>query len=199
MLNANDNQTTVYSITMEYNNVAYQQYMLFSPQNLNPVSGDEYFYIYNYKYLIYLVNQTIINCLNNLNALITLPDGINPPVMNFDITTQICSITLNDTQFGYNETGKINIYFNYPMYALFASIPAFCVNTNANGMDYQLNNLISQDTALLSQEYTTVPLWNPVSSVIFRSNLLPTNSSQTPPLQAYVNGKNTSNSSSINF
>jgi hypothetical protein len=63
-------------------------------------------------------------------------------------------------------------------------------------MDYQLNNLISTNLTLLNQDYSTVPLWNPVSSIIFLSNLIPTYQSQTPPIQIYTNGTLSNNSSS---
>ena len=85
------------------------------------------------------------------------------------------------------------------MYALFASLPASLVNKNQLGMDYQLNNLISQSKTQLVQDYTTVPLWNPISSIIFTSNLLPIYQSMTPPLQVYENGQLTNNSSNSNY
>lgn len=84
------------------------------------------------------------------------------------------------------------------MYSLFASIPASVVNKNSLGMDYQLNNLISQNRGVLMQDYSTVALWNPVSSIIFTSNLIPVYQSETPPIQVYANGKLENNSSTSN-
>ncbi len=66
-------------------------------------------------------------------------------------------------------------------------------------MDYQLNNLMSQDRSALTQDYSTVALWNPVSSVIFTTNLIHIYQSQTPPIQIYKNGSVTNNSSTSNF
>lgn len=112
---------TIYSITMTYNGVSYQQFMQFEPQNLNPVDIDEYYYVYNYQFLIYLMNKCLISCFENLAKLTILSITASSPVMKFDIDTLKCSISLDDTNFGYNETDKINIYFNYAMYTTFAS------------------------------------------------------------------------------
>lgn len=65
-------------------------------------------------------------------------------------------------------------------------------------MDFQINNLISQDTSLLIQEYSTTPIMNPVSSVVFTSNLIPIYQSQTPPIQIYTDGTVSNNSSNFN-
>jgi len=53
---------TIYSVTMQYNGVSYHQFMQFEPQNVNPVDPDEYFYVYSYQYLIYLVNKCVNSC-----------------------------------------------------------------------------------------------------------------------------------------
>lgn len=198
MLNDSDDKTTINSITFQYLGVVYQQYVEFYPQVSNPSTIDEYFYIYNYQYWIYLINQAFISCYNGLNNLTTLPTG-SIPYMNFDINTQICSISINDAYYGYNENNKINIYFNLPLYSLFASLPIQITNINSNGMDFQLNNLISADKSIISQEYSTVGLWNPVSSIVFTSNLLPTYSSITPSINIYKNGSIINGSSSFNF
>lgn len=189
---------TIYSITMSYNGVFYQQFMDFQPQNLNPVDPDEKLYVYSYQYVIYLVNQCLISCFNGLKALEpTLI--VSYPTMSFDINTQISFLSIDNNYYGYNEANKINIYMNYPMYYLFNSLPAALINTNENGCDYQLNNLIGEKQNILTQEYSTVPLWNPVSSVVFTSNLLPICQSQTPPIQIYANGSLTNNNSTSNF
>lgn len=87
---------------------------------------------------------------------------------------------------------------NYQLYALFVSLPNCVVNKNKNGMDIQLNPLISADPTKLTQEYCTTGLWNPISSIVFTTNMIPIVSTNTPPIQEYKNG--TSNSSaSYNF
>jgi hypothetical protein len=190
---------TIYSITMELNGLSTQLFMQFEPQNLNPGDPDEYYYVYNYQFLIYLVNKCFASCFDNLDKLTMLPTDLQPPIMTYDSNTQKCTISFDNEYFGYNESNKINIYKNYAMYTLFASLPNCIVNRNVLGMDLQLNNLISPDPSKLTQDYSTIGIWNPVSSVIFTSNLLPIFASQTPPLQIYANGALLNGSSTFNF
>jgi len=96
------NTNTVYSVTMEYNGVYYQQYMQFTPQNVNPIDSDEYFYVYNYQYLIYLMNQCLSSCLEELGAL-TLLEYTVPPSLSFDPETQKCTMLINDMYYGYKN------------------------------------------------------------------------------------------------
>jgi hypothetical protein len=189
--------TTIYSVTMEINGKQYQQFMQFEPQNLNPADPDEYYYVYNYQFVIYLINKCLASCLTGLRALTTCPTS-SAPTMTFDPTSQKCTLNI-DSGYGYNNSSKINIYLNNAVYALLASLPACVVNKNSLGMDYQLNNLISQSSTALTQDYSTVALWNPVSSIIFTSNLIPIYQSQTPPIQIYENGQIANNSSNFNY
>jgi hypothetical protein len=189
---------TVYSFTFEYNGQYYQQYMEYEPQILNSADSSEYYFVLSYQWFIYLINKCIISALDGLNKLIALPDEITFPKMEIDLLTKICSLNINNSNVGYNETNKINIYMNYQMYSLFVSLPSCIVNKNMNGMDIQINNLISADKTKLSQEFSTTGLWNPISSIVFTTNMIPIVSTNTPPIQIYKNG--TSNSSaSFNF
>lgn len=189
--------TTTYSITMECNGKQFQQYMEFEPQNLSPSDPDEYYYVYNYQFLMYLVNQCFISCLAGLKTVTSTPTNVSPTI-SFDSTSEKCAVNFDSNYYGYNETNKISIYMNYAMFALFASLPASIINRNSLGMDYQLNNKISQNRNVLEQDFGTVSLWNPVSSVIFTSNLIPVYQSQTPPIQIFTNGKLLNNSSTSN-
>ena len=187
---------TIYSFTMEYNGAIHQQYMVFEPQNVNPVDIDEYYYVYSYNYLIYLINNCLSTCIKQVNSYATIP------IMEFDITTKRASLRLNTTQYGCNEPNKVNVYMNYAMYSLFSSIPAYTVNKNSYGMDYQMNtktSIINNGSYILEQEYSTTALWNPISSVVFTSNTLPIYQSQTPPVQIYEDGQLLNNSSSYSF
>jgi len=190
--------TTIYSFTMEINGKQYQQFMAFEPQNLNPQDPDEYYYIYNYQFLIYLVNKCLASCLAGLSALTNCPTS-TAPTMSFDATSQKCTLNIDASAYGYNNSSKINIYMNSAMYALFASMPASMINKTTLGMEYQINNLISESPSAITQDYSTVALWNPVSSVIFTSNLIPIYQSQTPPIQIYENGQIANNSSNFNY
>ena len=71
---------------------------------------------------------------------------------------------LDSNDYGYNEANKINIYMNTPLYALLSTLPA-CAVHQSDGRDFQINNLISHDPTTVVQEYKTIELWNPVSSM----------------------------------
>jgi len=155
-----DVNLTIYSITTEYTDTMtnityyYQQYLQFSPQNENaPVptppsqNGPNYFQnnsqgyynVYNYSYVVYLVNKAITASLAGLCALVTLPTTEIPEI-SFDNINQVANLTLNNLYFGTNEAGKINIYFNQSMYQLFNSFQYYLQNINdANGRNFQLS------------------------------------------------------------
>jgi len=181
-----DDDTTIYSMTMEYNGNFYQQYMNFIPQNSNPVEADEKYYIYSYQYVIYLFNKMINECLVGLNDISATPT-IVPPKMFFEVDSQLCGMRLDSSFYGFNEANKINIYMNTQLYALLSTLPASIIHLS-DGKDFQINNLISDDLDLLTQEYKTIELWNPVSSIVFTSNMLPTYQSVTAPIQVYIDG-----------
>lgn len=189
--------TTIYSFTMEINGKQFQQFMQFEPQNLNPVDPDEHYFVYSYQFVVYLMNKCLASCLAGLSDLTIYTTSV--PTLTFDPTSQKCTLNLNDSAYGFNESGKINIYLNNSLFALLANIPASIVNKNTLGMDYQINNLISQSPSALIQDYCTVALWSPVSSIIFTTNLIPIYQSQTTPCQIYENRQLVNNSSSFNY
>lgn len=194
-LQAGSKNTTVYSVTMEYNGKQYQQYMEFEPQVLN--SSDEYYHCLTYQYVLYLVNKCFQSCLTQLNALTQLPTQVAPQI-NIEIGSNICTLFADSTYYGYNDNNKINIYMNSHMYGLFTSFPNIVVNKPNYGMDFQINNLMSSDPNNLTQEYSTVGLWSPISSIVFTTNFIPILSTTTPPLQLYKNGVSNA-SASFNF
>jgi len=189
--------TTVYSCTMEYNGNVYQRFMEFVPQNTNPFEADERYQVHSYQYVIYLFNNMLNECLVGLNNIENSSVTI-APTFKFDVNSQLCSLEFDSDYYGFNESGKINIYFNTQLYALFSTLPASMVYGNS-GMDFQINNVISADSNVMIQEYKTIELWNPVSSIIFTTNMLPVYDSVTAPIQVYENGELTNNNTSYHF
>lgn len=198
-LQENSRNTTVYSFTFEYNGKAYQQYMNYEPQILNSSDSSEYYHVLSYQWLIYLFNKCIKSGIDGLSSLTPLQaNNYSYPEMVMDLNTKVCSLNSNSAFYGYNAPDKINIYMNYHMYSLFVSLPSCVVNKDVNGMDVQLNNLVSADPNTLTQEYSTTGLWNPISSIVFTTNMIPVQSTTTPPVQIYKNGVSNS-SASYNF
>ena len=131
---------------------------------------------------------------------ITEPYGNNPPYMVFDPATYIITIFADKAYFKDNvndlQPGEVrmNLYFNAALYKLFKSFPARFNGYNNFGKDYQIifyntNNgsntsTLQQDSGgtydalFMTQEYSSVPLWNPIESIVFTSDFLhvePTN------------------------
>ena len=193
----NTNQT-IYSITMEYNGKVQQQYMNYVPQGRTTIGSDDFYDIYNYQYVIYLMNECFRQCFSSLN----LPmNGAKQPFISFDVQTQLCNIIFDENYYGFNEQNKINVYFNFSMNAILNTFPVFVHGNNlANGRNFQLDLRMMKNN-ILQQELSSVGLWNPVNSIVFTSNMIPIEPSANPPIQIYKDGilqTGTSSNTSLN-
>lgn len=156
-------------------------------------NSQTYYDIYNFQYWIYLVNITFTTCFNALNAQVVGAGLVLPtayaPVMSWDVQQNIA--ILNADQAGYDDTASnyIKIYFNPSMYNLFVSFPVVIegFDTIVDGTNIRLimsgfggANIVPYPpvaptyTALqIVQEYSTISLWTPITSIVFTSNTLP--------------------------
>ena len=190
---------TIYSITMSYNGISYQQYLTYSPQSAASVSDDNYYNIYNYQYVIYLANQCLQDCLLGLDNLVVTPINI-APVISINLQTQLMSIAFDTDYYGFNENDKINVYFNYSMMSLFDTFPIYIMKTGSpNGSNYQLDLRLVDVNGCLNQELVTLGSWSPVNSIVFTSNLLPVVSSQIGSFNNIIDGVNNSGNSSNQY
>ena len=173
------------------------------------VNSTGYYDIFNYQYFIQLVNQTFQTCFTNLNAQVVGAGLVLPttraPVMAWD--TQANIALLNADVLGYNDTTSnyIRIYFNPSLFNLFSSFPFIIESQDVvpNGKNARLimsgfggANLVPFPpvaplyTALqIVQEYSTLALWTPVTSVVFTSNTLPIVANQVSAPLLFFNGK----------
>lgn len=195
-----DPNLTIYSITLEYNNIVGDPaYVSFSPQNLVasvPLApaytstqlqdnSQGYYDIYTYQYWIYLVNLCFEQAYQNLDDVSTIPSAY-APVMTWDSQNNIAIINADIA--GYGSTG-VKIYFNQALSQLFSSFP-FTINSFSDSFNrnfqLQINTFSvanqadypSFGTALFTgyqvfQEYSTISAWNPVLSIVLVSNTLP--------------------------
>ena len=168
-----------------------------------------YYDIFNYQYWILLVNQTLQQCYTDLNAQVVaaglaLPSA-HAPVMNWD--TQQNVAILNADSAGYNDQAAnyIKIYFNPSMFNLFSSFPFIIESSDvvANGKNSRIimsgfggANVVPYPavapvyTALqIVQEYSTLALWTPITSIVFTSNTLPIVANQVSAPLLFYNGK----------
>ena len=168
-----------------------------------------YYDIYNYQYWIQLVNNTFQQCYNDLNTQVVTAGLALPspyaPVMSWDTQTNIA--ILNADQAGYDDTAAnyIAIYFNPSLFNLFSSFPFIIESANVvpNGKNARIimsgfggANVVPFPpvnplyTALqIVQEYSTIVLWTPITSIVFTSNTLPIVANQVSAPLLFFNGK----------
>jgi hypothetical protein len=137
-----------------------------------------------------MVNPALISAYNQLQVAVSNGGDVLPsnfaPFMLWDPSGSTAILNC-DTE-GYNFAtldDPIKIYFNTPMYNLFSSFSASYFGTNASqGKNFLMNvydtgfntfkNISNGVTYIqVLQEYPTAPLWNPVSSIVFSTSLMP--------------------------
>lgn len=173
-------------------------------------SSTGYYDVYNYQYFIYLVNATLAQCFSDLNTQVVGAGLVLPsayaPVMNWDTQTNIA--IFNADQAGYLDDGSttdyIKIYFNGALFNLFSSFP-FIIEADYDVPDGKNCRLIMSGfagsnivpyppvapvyTALqIVQEYSTIAVWSPITSIVFTSNTLPIIANQVSAPLIYYNG-----------
>jgi hypothetical protein len=171
--------------------------LLFSPQDLTAVApsppltvdayNNPYYYIYNIqKFIFDTVNPAFQTAFTALLALGALPTA-NAPFIEYDPYTGFC--ILDADVLGYNQASaspQIQIFMNANLYQLFNSFNADYVGTSPN-LAYRLRVFNNNNTNIINyptynaiqmyQEFSVIPVWNPVKSIVFTSNLLPVNPS----------------------
>ena len=191
-----DPNLTIYSVSMQYNNQTIQTYIEFIPQDKTSsvppapstlINGmqlfTDYYYVYNYEYVIFLINNALKTCFNNLSSLTTLPT-LNAPYFKWNSTSNTATLISDNAGFNDTSSSYIKLFFNNALFNLFESLPSYTTsNYSENGLIYQISCSsfgvaetidISNTTYLVcNQEFSTIALWNPVVSIIFTSNTLP--------------------------
>ena len=179
-----------------------------------------YYNIFSFQWFINMINTAFVSAmiaLGEIDGIGELP-SINAPFLNWDITTN--SAILNADQAGFSknlnkaDSSVISIYFNNPLFNLFSSFMAIQMGYNATAGQNALlviddyttgsNTIqlpISDPTytaVQIYQDYSTVSLFSPISSVVFCSNL-PIRPSQQSAPAVYYNSVLQSASSSSDY
>lgn len=152
-----------------------------------------YYNIYNYQYWIYLCNLALTQCFNDLNSQVVgaglvLPTA-NAPVLNFDTQNSIAILIADQAGYDTTSADYIKIFFNPAMYQLFSSFPVVINNLTSPtlGINLQIDTNTFGGSTLVQyppvsptytaiqvfQEYSTIALWTPITSIVFCSNTLP--------------------------
>ena len=183
-------------------------------------NSTNYYYCKSYQWFAELINTAIQTALTNLNTAASGDTNYpytelsgKPPVVLFDPNTALFSILFDTSGFSYDPAKRtagsnnpITLIFNAPLYQLFSSFPAVETfpTANTNLITIQTDNLknISTGTTniiLVTQEYNTIALWSPVSSIVFTSNTLPIVPNQLSSPIIYAEGKQLPFSNTSNF
>ena len=228
-LNQDDPNMTIYSLTLEYGNHQIQHFVEYSspdvslpqppPPNPLPDNSSGYYNIYSYQYFINMINNTFISAFNILVDIVGVENmpTVNPPFLSWDSVNNIAII--NADKNGFSGENRINIFFNNSLFNLFSSFLAIYAGYDSSDGKNKLilieNNLAGSNTIQLpissdpliptytaiqmAQEYSTISLWTPISSIVFTSNTLPIVATQTgTPMLFYDSALNLGTSSGNN-
>jgi hypothetical protein len=193
--NVND---TIYAVTLDDGAGTYiTRYIVWSPEDLNavvpptPVPANyndyPYYYSYSYTWFINLVNSALATAYSTIGGVSRAPFII--------FENGLISIVGSVTQFD-SSAPVYKIYFNTALYELFSSF-TYKYEGNANSileMNYQVifnanpsgdnvktvySNLATTPPSggylaiYNSSEYSPLPYWNPVDSIIFTTQQMP--------------------------
>ena len=171
-----------------------------------------YYEILNYQYWLLLINNAFATCIAGLNAQVAgaglaLPVYHFPPSMAWDTTQNIAILTTEQTAFDPSLPSHIEIYMNAPLYQLFSSFPAIIKGVDvvagkniqiiANGFGgativqfppVVVAPAVQYPSYQIVQEYSTIALWTPITSIVFTSNTLPIVPSNVSTPLLFVNG-----------
>jgi hypothetical protein len=167
-----------------------------------------YYDIYSTQYWIFLINETLEAAFAGLQtlvgaALLVLPTT-HAPVMTWDTNNNVA--ILNADKLGYNDllTNFIEIWMNSSMYNLFSSFPVIIqglssttigknvrVATNSLGGTNIVNFppvTPTYEAIQVIQEFSTLAVWTPITSIVFTSNTLPIVANQISAPLLFLDG-----------
>lgn len=223
-----DPNTLCYSITLSYNsgtnNYDSIEYVKFVPQNnaSAPSSGSaitqqdnssSYYYLNDYKSFVDMINTAFETAYNNLNTVLT-QDSITlnsyPPFLV--LSDNLLIMNADKNKYDNKSTNPyIKIYINSPMFELLNGFKWSNIGLNgANGKNYILDiendgtNILSLDTydAITQlQNYSSLELWCPITSIVLVADNLPVYSELIgqPLINQAKSNYNLSNKASLNI
>ena len=152
----NDPNETVYYVSMEWNDITYNQAIEWIPQNkyLSPPPlgqypteqsmNQPYYYAYDYQWIAYLIQNALVACMNQLKADYMTPvangtvQDIIPPTFVYDPSSQSFIISANKQFFEFSNSNPIKLFFNSQLYELFSSFPALNYGMSSQNLHFQI-------------------------------------------------------------
>lgn len=215
-----DVNKTVYNVTLEYddgiNVYTSTQYVMYitstttnysvprpiDAQNPNPMKNpNDYYFIYNYRTFIDMVNNAFIDAFNAISA--NLPIGTTAPFITYNGATSLMTLHAS-SQYLSSLPNPVNIYMNYKLFTFFDGIE-FLFNDylQPKGVeilvkDYNGTNF-DGTYYLMSQQYPSLSSWNTFKSIQITSQFLPSESEiiPVPNFSGINNSANTFNTLSV--
>lgn len=176
-----------YSVTLKYNNVSYQVFLTYVPENVNTSSNlEEYYYVYSYQNFIDMVNTALV-------AAFALVPGAAPPTeapyLTLNKETGLISLFSQQTYAGGNDAGTISIFLNSPLAEVYSSF--FFRYRDYNQANGEYAEFVVEDTKnntpiapvgyyVMEQEYNNLPDWSILESIIVTSGSAPIKQENVP-------------------
>lgn len=210
-----DINKTIYSFTMTYQNYSSGRvHLQFVPTNnatapaaptaTSPnVNRTNYYFIYVYQPFIDMMNTTIQNAFNLLDAAVPggLPVGAVAPYFIYDSSTERINLISQIANYDQSDPliiDPIYLYANATMYQFLDGIPAYYYNfpvtegksfrfiiENTNNNLYVAPNTVGPATQyIMFQQYDALQDWNTLKSLQITSNQLPISKEYVPSLSA---------------
>jgi hypothetical protein len=212
-LNDTDVNLLVYSVSLKYIDKVSQVFLSFTPQLLSvpapvlPITSvnfiNKYYDLYSYQWFIdQIVNPAFALAYKNLatKVLPTILPSLSAPFMLWDPSSSTAILNAPLDGYDLNLDNPIQIFFNSPMYTLFSSYPALSAGITATeGCNYLINSYDQQGLNIFKvvssgisyiqvfQEYSTAPLWTPVTSIVFTTSMIPVSPEITAAPIVYQN------------
>ncbi|MHA2087292.1 MAG: phage minor capsid protein [Promethearchaeota archaeon] len=217
-----DRDLGIYTVTFEYEDLGGNKFttqpepVIWSPQEKNAkvpnppsLTGNtlqefsEYYYMYNFQYMISLINDALERCMDKLKAIVTpILNTVNPPFLTWD-DNQLSTMHARESHFDTDVFPQVRMYFNRSLYSLLSSLPSVKFDiSNPKKKYYQLimkryngakvveiQNTGIDRLIIARQEYSTVNQFSPVSSVMFMSSTLPIIPTYLSNPAVYIDGQ----------
>ncbi len=167
----------------------------------------EYYYCYSYHHMVKILNDTLALCMGDLFSQYPVVKFLSPPFFAWNASNNTISLYGNSEVYNSeNTTDVVNIYCNTSTYSLLNGMPVHKKGiSNSLGRHYRFildsnngANLIvgnqeaygTTDTLIkIDQEWSSIQLWTPVSSIVFTTSTLPITPNQVSAPMLIKNGE----------
>ena len=216
---------TLYSVKFSYNGITKSRPVMWKcpDDTITPpfVAGDDYngyYDCFSYQWFIDILNDTLRQVFEDLTVSVGLAQmpTTHAPFLIWDTSTNSAVLNCDVKGFESNK-GLIDIFFNNCLFNLFSSFPAVYIGTeyvrilvsdNRGGANTIILPMVPPGAEVpldtyfavqVIQEYSTVSMFTPISSIIFTSNSLPIVSTQHAEPQVYNNSRVLGTQSGANY